>query len=108
MAISDFLNRTVVVKRRSFTDDNFGGEKATWAINIASYKCRLYKPTDEVAFEDIGKVEGVVFRASGASADIIVGDKFIEGAAEYLVRRVYPVYKKSALHHYEFLLDRVI
>jgi len=55
----------------------------------------------------LGKVEGTLLVCVGASADILIGDKIINGTDQYIVKRVYSVYDKSAIHHMNMTLDKI-
>jgi len=105
--ITDLYPITATTKRLSYENDAYGGETATWSNNLTSYKCRIYKPSGMMDISDIGKIEGKLFKAIGEVADILVGDKLIDGTKEYIVKRVYPVYAYSIVHHYELLIDKI-
>ena len=107
MSIAKLLTHTTVVYRLTNTADDFGGVTSVYAEHIASYECRIYQPTGKTTIEDIGKIDGTIFKGIGAEADILTGDKIVDGFNEYIVKKVYPVYDKSSIDHYEFMLDKI-
>jgi len=107
MSITDFYLSDVSIERLSQADDSYGGQTNTWAESIASYDCRIYTPSGDSTIEGLGKVEGTLLVCVGASADILIGDKIINGTDQYIVKRVYSVYDKSAIHHMNITLDKI-
>jgi hypothetical protein len=110
MALVDLYTHDVAVQRVVNTPDNYGGNTAAFAEHLSSYSCRIYNPTSNSAgmlVEDIGKITGVLVKAIGENADIKIGDKFIDGTYEYIVKRVYDTYEREEIHHKELLLDKI-
>jgi len=107
MAITDFYIKDVSIERISSVDDSYGGATNTWAESIASYDCRIYTPSGDSVIEGLGKLEGTASVCVGANADILVGDKIVDGTNEYIVKLVYKVYDKSAIHHINMSLDKI-
>ena len=107
MSIADLYTSTCTTQRLSHVEDNYGGNTSTWAANLISYKCRIYKPSGSMKIDDIGKVEGVIFCAIGENTDVLLGDKIIDGTDEYIVKRVYGTYAKASIHHLELVLDKI-
>lgn len=107
MSIAKLLTHTTVVYRLINTADDFGGATSAYTEHIASYKCRIYQPTGKATIEDIGKIDGTIFKGIGAEADILTGDKIVDGSNEYIVKKVYPVPGKLSTDHYEFMLDKI-
>jgi len=107
MSITDFYMKDVSIERLSQVDDAYGGATNTWAASIASYDCRIYTPSGDSVIEGLGKIEGVLAVCVGANADILIGDKIVDGTDEYIVKNVYKVYAKSAIHHLNMSLDKI-
>jgi hypothetical protein len=110
MSLTDLYTHDVVVYRLSYIADDYGGATSSYVIHLTSYNCRIYQPKTiggGASIEDVGQIEGVLFQALGSDADIQVGDKFIDGSYEYIVKRVYPVYNKTSENHKQFLLDKI-
>ena len=107
MSLLSYYTHSVIVKTLSHTENIQGGETSTWETSIESYACRMYKPSKEMEITDIGEFEGTPILIIGDDASIVVGDKFIDGTDEYIIKRVYKVRGSSSIHHIEMIGDKI-
>ena len=101
MSIGDYYNKTVVIKRKTNADDDYGSSTVTWGTQIASWKCRFSRPVGNMKVLELGEKEILKLDVLGGIADIVVGDLLVDGIDEYDIEKVYRVSAKSLEHHLE-------
>ena len=107
MSLNNLYTHDVTVQRITNTADIYGGSTAEYEAHLASYNCRIYKPSSQMTIEDSGIIEGIAFKAIGEDADVLVNDKIVNGDNEYIVKRKYLVFDKDSEHHLELVLDKI-
>lgn len=89
MPISDRLNTTAIVNRKSRSSDGRGGNTYTYATHIASISCRISVKSNTERFlgdQVDDKASHVIFIAVGS--DIKPQDQFVDGSDTYTITGV--------------------
>jgi hypothetical protein len=109
MALVNFLNKTVTVKRKSgSTSDGYGGTTKTWTTITTSLSCRIYGVRGGYKVQIEGDEYEITQKMMTESdADVLRGDKIIDGTAQYIVAFVNPVSTAQTVHHKEMGLSRL-
>lgn len=85
MSITDLYNHTVSTKRLAAV---VGTNKETWATNLATLECTIHPV--ETSQQSLG--DGAYYQTfkiwCDVDADVVVGDRIIDGADTYTVKGV--------------------
>jgi hypothetical protein len=100
--ISDYYNKTVSTKRLA---DITATDKEDYQTYIATLSC-LIQPLSETFQEDLEGSTGKDYVMFCGVADILEGDRVIDGTDEYSVVGLKRYSDKNAEHHLEVIIRR--
>lgn len=106
--IEDMYNKIVAIKREKMTSDGMGGMNKEYQNHIASYKCRIYESKGRLVQKETGEQVSSTHKLAGGLADLVEGDKVIDGSVEYIILLVYTATDKQNSHHLEVNMKRLV